>query len=122
MYHLYILYSLTLICVAVKPEVEPFAITDNTLNEGGSTKILCSVSSGDMPIRFIWTKNGRLMNSNRKNVKVQELDELTSMFSLTSVSLEDAGNYSCIVQNKAGSNSHTVFLKVMGKKYTSQIH
>lgn len=116
-----ILYSLTVFCVAVKPEVEPFAIIDNTLNEGGSTKILCSVSSGDMPINFMWTKNGRLMNINKKNIKVQELDEFTSMFSLTRVSLEDAGNYSCIAQNDAGSDSHTAFLKVMGKKYASRI-
>lgn len=104
-------------CVAVKPEVEPFSITDNTLNEGGSTKLLCSVSSGDMPIQFVWTKNGRLVNTNGKNFKIQELDELTSIFSLTRVSLEDAGNYSCIAENKAGSTSHTAFLKVMGKMF-----
>lgn len=110
-----ILYSLTDFCVAVKPEVEPFSITDNTLNEGGSTKILCTVSSGDMPIYFVWTKNGHLMNAHKNNLKVQQLDELTSIFSLTRVSLEDAGNYSCIAKNEAGSASHTAFLKVMGK-------
>lgn len=55
------------------------------------------------------------MNTKRVNIKVQQLDELTSIFSLTRVSLEDAGNYSCIAQNEAGSASHTASLKVMGK-------
>lgn len=107
---------LRVFCVAVKPEVEPFPVTDSTLNEGGSTKILCSVSSGDMPMHFVWTKNGLPMNADRKNLRVQQLDEMTSMFSLTRVSLEDAGNYSCIAQNEAGSDSHTASLKVMGKE------
>lgn len=109
------MYPFTVFCVAVKPEVEPFSITDYTLNEGGSTRLFCSVSSGDMPIHFIWTKNGHLMNTNRVNIKIQQLDELTSIFSLTRVSLEDAGNYSCIAKNEAGSASHTASLKVMGK-------
>jgi hypothetical protein len=68
-----------------------------------------------MPIRFIWTKNGLLMNTNKQNLKVQQLDELTSMFSLIRVSIEDAGNYSCVAQNEAGSSSYAASLKVMGK-------
>lgn len=68
-----------------------------------------------MPIHFTWTKNGHSMNTNRNNYKIQQLDELTSILSLTRVSLEDAGNYSCIAQNEAGSASHTASLKVMGK-------
>lgn len=106
--------------VSVLPEVEPFSITDNTLNEGGSTKILCTASSGDLPMRFVWTKNGRMVNTtNGNNFKIRQLDEMTSIFSLTRVSLEDTGNYSCVAQNEAGSASHTASLKVTGKKNTT---
>lgn len=114
-YSMHILYPFTVFCVSVKPEIEPFSIIDNILNEGGSTKLFCTVSSGDLPIRFTWTKNGHLMNTNGTNLKIQQLDDLTSMFSLNRVLLEDAGNYSCITQNEVGSASHTASLKVMGK-------
>lgn len=105
------------VCVAVKPEVEPFSITDSTLNEGGSAKILCSASSGDTPMHFLWTVDDRLLTdvANGDHLKVQRLDELTSLLSLTKASPEDAGNYTCVAQNEAGSASRTATLKVMGK-------
>lgn len=105
------------VCVAVKPEVEPFSITDSTLNEGGSTKILCSASSGDTPMHFSWTVDGRRLAdaANGDRLKVQRLDELTSLLSLTKASPENAGNYSCVARNEAGSASRTATLKVMGK-------
>ncbi|XP_060838230.1 cell adhesion molecule Dscam2 isoform X3 [Rhopalosiphum padi] len=101
--------------VMVKPEVEPFSITDSTLNEGGSTKILCSASSGDTPMHFSWTVDDRLLTdvANGNHLKVQGLDELTSLLSLTKASPEDAGNYTCVAQNEAGSASRTASLKVM---------
>ncbi|KAL4143242.1 hypothetical protein QTP88_005598 [Uroleucon formosanum] len=101
--------------VHVKPEVEPFSITDSTLNEGGSTKILCSASSGDTPMHFSWTVDGRRLAdaANGDRLKVQRLDELTSLLSLTRASPENAGNYSCVARNEAGSASRTATLKVM---------
>lgn len=90
-------------------------MTDSTLNEGGSTKILCSVSSGDTPLWFAWTKNGLPVQTGPgKSARVQRLDELTSMFSLARVTLEDAGNYSCAARNEAGSDSRTASVKVTG--------
>ena len=104
-------------CVAVKPEVEPFSITDSTLNEGGSAKILCSASSGDTPMHFLWTVDDRLLTdvANGDHLRVQRLDELTSLLSLTKASPGDAGNYTCVAQNEAGSALRTATLKVMGK-------
>jgi len=108
------------IYVAVKPEVEPFSITDSTLNEGGSTKILCSASSGDTPMHFSWTVDGRrLADNNGGRLKVQRLDEFTSLLSLTKASPENTGNYRCVARNEAGSASRTATLKVMGKPIIS---
>lgn len=64
-----------------------------------------------------WTVDGRRLAdaANGDRIKVQRLDELTSLLSLTRASPENAGNYSCVARNEAGSASRTATLKVMGK-------
>ncbi|XP_072155042.1 cell adhesion molecule Dscam1 isoform X22 [Bemisia tabaci] len=98
--------------VMVMPQIEAFAFNPNGVNGGGSLKILCTVISGDSPIQIQWLKDGQSLNMERSHHKVQHLDEQTVLLSLSQLSLEDSGNYSCTVTNLAGSISHSSVLKV----------
>lgn len=102
----------------VMPQIEAFAFNPNGVNGGGSLKILCTVISGDSPIQIQWLKDGQSLNMERSHHKVQHLDEQTVLLSLSQLSLEDSGNYSCTVTNLAGSISHSSVLKVKGTEFS----
>lgn len=61
----------------------------------------------------IWLKDGVPVSEN--SAKTTKLDELTVMLSLTRLSLGDAGIYTCVASNRAGSANHSSELRVKGR-------
>ena len=66
------------------------------------------------PLKFDWFKNGKLIdNSIDKRYKI-DLTKLFSTLSIERVIRSDAANYSCLVKNAFGSDSHHVLMTVKG--------
>ncbi|GFS54086.1 down syndrome cell adhesion molecule [Trichonephila clavipes] len=98
---------------AVAPVIDAQYFPDTiTANEGERAKIICSVTTGDPPIRFKWLKNGFPFVSAGK-VSVQLLDD-SSILLFRKVQATDRGQYTCIATNSATSTNMTVQLVVNG--------
>ena len=66
------------------------------------SRITCA-ESGDPEPNVTWTKNGiYFVNNNTLTIK--------------NVTLEDAGQYECTAENRAGKISATVLIDVLGKR------
>ncbi|XP_071041669.1 muscle, skeletal receptor tyrosine protein kinase-like isoform X2 [Parasteatoda tepidariorum] len=93
---------------------EPPKITPMNFNPliyvGGKASVAC-VSGGTTPIKFSWLKNHKVIISDLSNFKVSSLND-ASILSIEPVTLDDAGNYSCIAINAFGNDSATATLVV----------
>lgn len=98
----------------VQPQIEPFNFNQQGMNGGGSLKILCTVSSGDPPFEMSWFKDNASLTSTSNFRRSQRLDDTTLMLTFSHLSLDDAGNYSCLVSSPAGNTSHSSTLQVKG--------
>uniref|UniRef100_A0A8D9B6K2 Down syndrome cell adhesion molecule-like protein Dscam2 n=1 Tax=Cacopsylla melanoneura TaxID=428564 RepID=A0A8D9B6K2_9HEMI len=98
----------------VQPQIEPFAFNQQGMNGGGSLKILCTVSSGDPPFEMSWLKGAAPLVSSSSSRRSQRLDDTTLMLTFSQLSLDDAGNYTCLVSSPAGNTSHFSTLQVKG--------
>ncbi|GFS50140.1 down syndrome cell adhesion molecule-like protein Dscam2 [Nephila pilipes] len=104
----------TYVSVVVAPVIDAQYFPDTiTANEGERAKIICSVTTGDPPIRFKWLKNGFPFVSAGK-VSVQLLDD-SSILLFRKVQASDRGQYTCIATNAATSTNMTSQLVVNGK-------
>lgn len=69
---------------------------------------------GAAPLKFIWTKNGHsISQTSDSRIKI-DLDDDFSMITIKNIQIDDAGNYSCIVQNRYGIDSQWSMLQVKG--------
>lgn len=96
----------------MEPKLQPFGFDDEGVMGGTSTRLMCVVLSGDLPMDVMWLKDGDKIE--KSNAKMHQLDDFTVILSLTQLSLSDAGIYSCVASNGAGSVSHESELKVKG--------
>uniref|UniRef100_H3BG57 Down syndrome cell adhesion molecule like 1 n=1 Tax=Latimeria chalumnae TaxID=7897 RepID=H3BG57_LATCH len=85
----------------VPPLIQPFEFPPASI--GQLLYIPCVVSSGDMPIRITWRKDGRVIISG-SGVTI-ETKEFMSSLQISSVSLKHNGNYTCIASNGAATVS-----------------
>lgn len=85
---------------------------------GESTTVQCSINSGDLPIYFYWFLNGESLG-NIRSVSLSSVGKKTSVLSIDAVSEIHAGNYTCLVENKAGKNSYSAELFVEGISFFS---
>ncbi|KAJ8895525.1 hypothetical protein PR048_000861 [Dryococelus australis] len=99
--------------IHVKPQIQPFAFERSGINEGSSTRALCSVNAADTPLDIRWLKDGLPLSTATR--KIHKLDDLTMILSLSHVALADSGNYTCIASNTAGIASHSAILRVKGR-------
>lgn len=75
--------------------------------------IACVVSSGDMPIRITWRKDGQeIVPSSGITIDTKEF---MSSLQISKVSLKHNGNYTCIASNDAATVSTERQLTVTGK-------
>ncbi|KAK7933456.1 hypothetical protein WMY93_004352 [Mugilogobius chulae] len=83
--------------VEVQPQSQVFS-------RGDDIRLVCS-ASGSPPPRLFWS-HGNIFLSNRPRLNINRNGVLTIRGALP----EDAGNYSCVATNEAGSSSHSVLL------------
>lgn len=98
----------------VSPKLLPFSFGDEPSYLGESTTLQCSLSIGDMPVKFSWTLNGKPLND-IQGVAITSIGKKSSVISIDSVDEHHAGDYSCLAENRAGLANHTSTLVVKGK-------
>lgn len=97
----------------VAPKVLPFSFGTEPQYLGESTTVQCSISTGDMPLKFMWMLNGKPLR-NIQGVNIGSFGKKSSVISIDSLDEHHAGNYTCIVKNKAGVSSFRSELIVKG--------
>lgn len=95
------------------PKLLPFTFGDEPSYLGESNTVQCSLSTGDMPVKFSWTLNGKPL-TDIQGVNIASFGKKTSVISIESVDEHHAGNYSCLAENNAGIASHSSILTVKG--------
>lgn len=93
------------------PLIQPFEFPPASI--GQLLYIPCVVSSGDMPIRITWRKDGQVIISG-SGVTI-ESKEFMSSLQISSVSLKHNGNYTCIASNAAATVTRERQLIVRGE-------
>ncbi|CAN7939532.1 unnamed protein product [Ixodes hexagonus] len=76
-----------------------------SVDEGSRSRLLCSVSKGDGPLRFRWLKDGQLLTS-VPDGSVQHSDD-SAMIKFRKVRFSDRGKYTCFVNNDAAGDNRT---------------
>lgn len=97
----------------VLPRITPFFFEDNPVHEGQFVQVTCSVSDGDLPLTLEWYHNGNSLEDYAE-VTTSKIGKRTSVLVIESVSYNNAGNYSCLAKNNAGSTSYVAELQVNG--------
>ncbi len=100
----------------VKPQIEAFNFND--LNERQSLKKFCTVTGGDLPLNITWLKDDKILITGG-NRRVQQWDDFSIVLSLSTISVNDSGNYTCHAKNLAGDATYTSSLYVKGQFYFS---
>uniref|UniRef100_A0A3Q2DIV1 Down syndrome cell adhesion molecule like 1 n=1 Tax=Cyprinodon variegatus TaxID=28743 RepID=A0A3Q2DIV1_CYPVA len=91
------------VTVKVPPLIQPFDIPSTSV--GKLMYIACVVSSGDMPIRITWHKDGQLIVPGSASGVAIETKEFMSSLQISKVTLKHNGNYTCIASNAAANVS-----------------
>jgi hypothetical protein len=91
--------------------IEPFSFKTD-LAQSMRTRTVCGVAQGDLPLRLTWLKDGDVLPS--MGVNISNLDQYTSILSITSLSQVHSGNYTCVASNQADEVKFTAMLQVKG--------
>lgn len=102
-----------LLPLSVPPLIQPFDIPSTSV--GKLMYIACVVSSGDMPIRITWHKDGQLIVPGSASGVGIETKEFMSSLQISKVTLKHNGNYTCIASNAAATVSWERQLIVTGE-------
>ncbi|KAG8193109.1 hypothetical protein JTE90_013867 [Oedothorax gibbosus] len=102
--------STVVVRIQVKPVIEAFTFP-KSLMEGQRSSVLCTVSSGDMPFKIRWFKDGRPIPENI-GVRSNEVADYSSTLLFESLALHHRGNYTCVAENDAGTVSHTATMVI----------
>ena len=85
-----------------------------TADEDAEAVLKCKVQSSPYPTTKVkWMKNGLLINFLSSRIIV---DEASGELKLTKVRLQDAGNYSCLIQTKGWPDKRSRHAKLYVKK------
>ncbi|GFU41813.1 down syndrome cell adhesion molecule [Trichonephila clavipes] len=88
--------------------------------EGQRSSVHCTVSSGDLPFKIRWFKDGRPIPDNI-GVRTSEVADYSSTLLFESLALHHKGNYTCVAENEAGTVSHTATMVIHGMVLTNAV-
>ena len=94
------------------PEIVPFAFPVNSGLRGSFSQLICTVSTGETPLKIIWLHNKRPRLP--KGVLTYMIGTRTSILTISNVTLLHSGVYECIASNKVGRDRHVAELLVKG--------
>lgn len=97
----------------VVPKIHHLNFEDNPVESGGYATVQCTVSIGDLPLKFSWKFNNLSIES-IPGITVGSVNRRSSTLSIESVSYEHAGSYTCVGENKVGKAELTAVLNVNG--------
>lgn len=100
---------------SVLPKIVHFSFGDEPSYLSDSATVQCSLSAGDMPVRFSWLLNGETIE-NVDGIRRGSFGKKISVLAIDSVEEHHAGNYTCTANNSAGSSSYTTELIVKGTR------
>lgn len=69
---------------------------------------------GDLPVETAWEFNGNTLSSDWNGIMISPLGARVSNLMIESVEGRHAGNYTCFVKNRAGTESFSAKLEVIG--------
>ncbi|XP_029035406.1 Down syndrome cell adhesion molecule-like protein Dscam2 isoform X7 [Osmia bicornis bicornis] len=107
--------------VMVAPQLAPFTFGEEAANAGEMATVQCAVIKGDLPVKIVWSLNGRHIDVGRvsgdhgydiPDIVVSRSSKRISTLTIDSVAARHAGEYSCTAINAAGSARHTSVLSV----------
>ncbi|XP_069681625.1 cell adhesion molecule Dscam1 isoform X3 [Periplaneta americana] len=98
--------------VIVPPKILPIQAMTNLLREGMRAVISCHILEGDLPVTFRWERNGQPLSGQSLGASTRRLDEYSTSLVIERITSSHSGNYTCVAQNVAGSESFTVPLTV----------
>ena len=97
----------------VPPKLAPLP-RELEFRRGERFQLVCSCREGEPPLTFSWVRDGQALLETAE-VQVRRFDEFSSSITISALREDQAGNYTCIVSNRGGSDSSTVKLRVLGK-------
>lgn len=97
----------------VPPKILPFTFGEEPFEAGQSTSVQCMVSVGDPPLSIDWAVDGIPLESSPERM-ISKVTGKLSLLSIEAVTARHVGNYTCRVENSAGSFFHTAQLLVNG--------
>lgn len=104
--------------LSVAPYIKPFEFGTSTY-AGESIQILCQVLRGDLPVTIRWQYNGHETASLPSTfLSTARMNDKVSILSIPEVDSSHIGNYTCIAENLAASDSYTGHLSVIGTTNT----
>lgn len=108
-------YTFILTFDLVLPKISPFNFGDEPSHIDNLATVQCAVITGDTPIMFQWLHNGVLIpRINDRGVAIHNSGRRISTLTLESISAYNAGNYTCLARNQAGTSTQTAELIVNG--------
>ncbi|GFT48536.1 down syndrome cell adhesion molecule-like protein Dscam2, partial [Trichonephila clavipes] len=102
------LKATTRIKVIELPKIQPF-IFKQGVRTGDKTSAACLAESKSL-VKYLWKKDGELL-SEKEGLRFKT-DEEFSILIIEPVKIENSGNYTCIAENKHGSDTYTAELLV----------
>lgn len=106
-----------MIQLPVAPKITPFDFGENALGVGEAASVQCVTSVGDLPLSFSWLLDGQEIkpfDSRISDLTIGAMGKRSHFLNIESVRAEHAGNYTCRVENSAGTLEHTASLVVNG--------
>ncbi|XP_076334946.1 cell adhesion molecule Dscam1-like isoform X7 [Tachypleus tridentatus] len=90
------------------PIIQPFYFPTRP-KLGTQVTAFCGLSEGTLPVTFSWKKDGQPINELEDKVHILTQKD-NSQLKLKNLNAVDVGNYTCVISNAVGSDSHTSYL------------